>query len=68
MASDRKRLTYVCNMCSGKVVTRDAWAEWDEQEQEWVLGAAYDYAFCHDCEKETRLVEVEFVHDEVEGS
>ncbi|MFD1612783.1 hypothetical protein ACFSCW_13325 [Sphingomonas tabacisoli] len=54
-----KRVTFVCNMCGGTSVTRDAWAEWDVASQDWVLGAAYDYAFCHDCEKETRLVEVE---------
>jgi len=55
----RKRVTYICNMCGGKTVTRDAWAEWDEDSQEWVLGAAYDYAFCHDCQDETPLVVVE---------
>ena len=59
MASDRKRVTYICNMCGGKAVTRDAWAAWDVDGQQWVLGAAYDYAFCHDCEDETRLIEVE---------
>ena len=59
MASDRKRVTYVCNMCGGRTVTRDAWAAWDVDGQQWVLGAAYDYAFCHDCEDETRLIEVE---------
>ncbi len=53
------RVAYVCNMCGGNVVTRDAWAEWDVAGQEWVLGAAYDYAFCHECQEETRLVEVE---------
>jgi len=55
----RPRVTYVCNMCGGKTVTRDAWAAWDVDGQQWVLGAAYDYAFCHDCEGETRLIEVE---------
>jgi hypothetical protein len=50
---------YVCHLCRGNSVTRDAWAEWDVAEQEWVLGAAYDYAFCHDCQKETRLEEVQ---------
>jgi hypothetical protein len=60
MASTGKRVTFVCNMCGGDTVTRDAWAEWDVEAQEWVLGAAYDYAFCHDCEGETKLVEVEF--------
>jgi hypothetical protein len=54
-----KRVTFVCNMCGGKTVTRDAWAEWDVEAQGWVLGAAYDYTFCHDCEKETHLIEVE---------
>lgn len=49
---------YVCSMCGGNTVTRDAWAEWDVDEQEWVLGAVYDYAFCHDCQEETRLKEV----------
>ncbi len=53
------RVTYVCNMCGGNTVTRDAWAEWNVEQQEWVLGAAYDYAFCHDCQQETRLVEVQ---------
>ncbi|HEY1607394.1 MAG TPA: hypothetical protein VGF77_17545 [Allosphingosinicella sp.] len=53
------RVTYVCNVCGGSTVTRDAWAEWDVDEQDWVLGAAYDFAFCHDCQQETKLVEVE---------
>lgn len=59
MASDGKRYTYVCNTCGSDLVTRDAWAEWNVNEQEWVLGQAFDYAFCHKCEGETRLVEVE---------
>ena len=53
------RFDYLCKICGGKKVTRDAWAEWDVAEQDWVLGAAYDYAFCHDCQEETNLVEVE---------
>lgn len=40
-------------------VTRDAWAAWDGEEQDWVLGAAFDYAYCHDCDGETHLVEVD---------
>jgi hypothetical protein len=56
MGVDRKRVTYICNSCSENTVTRDAWAG---REQEWVLGAAFDYAFCHDCQAETRLVEIE---------
>jgi len=61
---------YVCEICLGNTVTRDAWAEWDADEQNWVLGAVYDYAFCHDCQEETHLVEVELaaeVEDQPSG-
>lgn len=58
-AAAPKPVDYLCNICSGNTVTRDAWAEWDSARQEWTLGAVYDYAYCHDCEAETRLVEVD---------
>lgn len=48
----------VCGTCGSTLVTRDAWAEWDEEEQDWILGAAYDYSFCHFCEGETRIQEL----------
>jgi hypothetical protein len=50
---------YVCRTCSGARVTRDAWADWDTKAQRWKLGAAFDFAYCHDCEDETKLVEVD---------
>jgi hypothetical protein len=50
---------YICDACGGNTVTRDAWGEWDATEQDWVLGAVYDYAFCHDCQQETHLEEIE---------
>jgi hypothetical protein len=53
------QLKYVCTKCGGDAVTRDAWAEWDFGKQEWVLGATFDYAFCHDCEDEARLREIQ---------
>lgn len=31
------RHTYVCNMCGGNTVTRDAWGEWDVDEQNGFL-------------------------------
>jgi hypothetical protein len=52
-----KRITFVCETCGGKNVTRDAWAAWDEDSQHWALAAIYDYAYCHDCESETRLTD-----------
>lgn len=55
------RVDYVCRICGGTTVTLDAWAEWDVEAQEWVLGATYDYSFCHDCQEETHLEEVELM-------
>lgn len=47
----------VCDECGSTHVTRDAWAEWDEDTQDWVLGAVYDHAFCHRCQAETNIEE-----------
>jgi hypothetical protein len=58
---------YLCETCGGNKVTRDAWAEWVSAAQDWTLGAAFDYAFCHDCEEETHLVEVDLQTREPTG-
>ena len=47
----------VCEACGSTLVTRDAWAEWDEDAQDWVLGVIYDYAFCHTCQADAHLQE-----------
>lgn len=47
-----------CETCGSELVTRDAWAEWDVAEQNWVLAAVYDYAFCHACEESTEITAV----------
>jgi hypothetical protein len=39
----------VCSVCGTTEVSRDAWADWDENRQEWVLGAVLDDGFCHRC-------------------
>lgn len=59
MAERKKepKLRMVCEECGSTHVTRDAWAEWDEDEQDWVLGAAFDYAFCHDCQGDAHIGE-----------
>ncbi len=52
------RIDILCGTCGGRNVARDAWAAWDADQQGWVLGAVFDYGHCHDCEGETRLIEV----------
>jgi len=59
MADDNKRYAMVCNVCGSDDVSRDAWADWDTRDQEWVLRCAFDYAHCHRCDCETSIVEVE---------
>lgn len=53
----RAPVEYGCNECGGTAVTRDAWAEWRVADQAWVLSEVFDFAFCHQCHRETILVE-----------
>ena len=59
MANDGKRIAIICGTCGSDEVSRDAWANWDIGTQEWVLGSVFDDGFCHRCECESRLIEVE---------
>ncbi|HVI97588.1 MAG TPA: hypothetical protein VM657_00825 [Sphingomonas sp.] len=53
------KVEYVCDACGSSEISRDAWADWDTATQQWVLGAVFDYAHCHRCERETSLEEQE---------
>jgi hypothetical protein len=55
---EEPKLRMLCEKCGSPLVTRDAWAEWNEDEQDWVLGAVYDYAFCHTCQADAHIKEV----------
>lgn len=54
MADDAKPVPS-CERCGSNAVTRDAWAEWSAEAQAWVLAEIFDFAFCHECHRETRL-------------
>lgn len=51
-------IAIVCAVCGSKDVSRDAWADWDEPTQEWVLRQAFDDAHCHVCDERTTLEEL----------
>ena len=55
------RIRKVCGTCGSINVLCDAWAEWDEVEQEWTLQNTFDAAFCEDCEGETSIEDQEIV-------
>ena len=60
MAEDSKapKIRIVCGTCGSEDVSRDAWGDWDVAAQDWVLRCVFDYAHCHACDGESRLVEV----------
>lgn len=43
------KIRIVCAACGSTNVRRDAWAEWDEVKQDWVLGTVFDDGLCEDC-------------------
>lgn len=50
------KTTVRCGSCGSADVMRDAWACWDDDTQDWVLGSVFDAAFCEACENDTTLV------------
>ena len=57
-ALEKPKVQILCGTCGSTDVSRDAWGDWDVAAQEWVLRTVFDYAHCHTCDGETRLVEV----------
>lgn len=57
MTNAAPAIEYACEHCRGTAVTRDAWAEWHVADQVWALAEMFDFAFCHECHRETRLTE-----------
>ena len=55
-----EKIQIVCSTCGSANVRRDAWAEWQPETQEWVLGSVFDNGDCEVCEGESRLEEVAF--------
>lgn len=53
------KIKKVCKYCNSTDVRKDAWAEWDEYNQEWVLSEIYDNEFCNSCETDTKIKDIE---------
>lgn len=52
------RVTKLCRTCRQPGIVRDAWAQWDDETQQWVLQDCFDMAYCPRCETETGVEEV----------
>lgn len=46
----------VCKHCRSEDVRKDAWTEWDEDKQEWVLCDIFENDYCINC-AETTIVD-----------
>ena len=55
---EEPKVRMVCEDCGSEEVTRDAWAQWNVETQDWELGAVFDYAYCHRCQREAHIEEV----------
>ena len=53
------KIRKVCIHCGSADVRADAWAEWNEEKQEWTLAEVYDNKFCISCEDETHIIDEE---------
>lgn len=56
-------ITIVCKRCGSDYVMRDAYAVWSVEDQEWVIEAVYDHAYCNNCDSESTLIEKELTND-----
>lgn len=50
-----KKIRKVCSECGSTDVRVDAWASWDETNQQWELAESYDNSWCIDCEGECTI-------------
>ena len=57
MSTGGNPIAIVCTHCGSRDVSRDAWGEWNETAQEWVLRTVFDFAYCHRCDCERSLEE-----------
>lgn len=62
--SKPRRIKIICATCGSDDVQRDAWAEWDMDKQEWVLGTVFDAGHCEVCGGDTSLAEVDVAQPE----
>lgn len=51
------RVRKICETCGSTEVVRDAWAEWDEDDQQWVLQNVFDDAYCETCEGSATIID-----------
>jgi hypothetical protein len=62
---DASKIMIVCSDCGSHDVRRDAFACWDYDAQQWVLGPVFDQGYCEDCGGEASLDEIEVTPEQM---
>ena len=47
----------ICSECGSDYVSRDTWAMWDRDQQDWALRVVLDDGHCHVCDRRVHLEE-----------
>ena len=55
--SDDKPITIHCANCDGQNIKADAYADWNDELQQWELCSVFDHKICDDCGGECSTVE-----------
>ena len=55
-----KKIRKICTDCRSSDIRFDAWAEWDEQKQEYVLFQTFQEAFCENHEGSCTVEDEEY--------
>ncbi len=50
--SNSNREHPTCKYCGSSDVRADAWAEWNDEKQEWTLADTYENFWCEACESD----------------
>ena len=54
-----RRIKFVCSQCGSDQIVKDAWAEWDTENQCWELGSIFDHTECQGCSYDGAPIEQE---------
>lgn len=58
----KRHITMRCKYCKSANVFRDAWAEWSDEDQDWILQNVFDDGYCESCGDDSHIVE-RYLHD-----
>lgn len=54
MEATKTRIKWECKDCGSDAILKEAWAEWDVENQQWTLSSDYDEFFCEGCSSDDR--------------